>query len=179
MLAESGVPMEVAASVWADVTSPSNHVIQVQFSPNGQGTYEGKFVTNEAGVYRARVRAAGKSLRGFPFLREQTLTVRVWIGGNNQGGNGPGSLGASLCHLLNCLFGEKGAISQQAVEILRRLGIDINALRRCLIECADSRIPLNERQPAPPPGQTTTTLNPAVISLLEQFVGKTGQTGSQ
>ena len=179
MLAESGVPMEVAASVWADVTSPSNQIIQVQFSASGQGTYEGKFVASEPGVYRARVRAAGKSLRGFPFLREQTLTVGVWIGGNNQGGNGPGSLGASLCHLLNCLFGEKGAISQQAVEILRRLGIDINALRRCLIECADSRIPLNERQPAPPPGQTTTALNPAVISLLEQFVGKTGQTGSQ
>jgi hypothetical protein len=178
-LAESGVPMEDAASVWGDVTTPSNHVIQVQFLLADQGTYQGKFVTSEPGVYRARVRAAGKSLRGFPFLREQALTVGVWIGGNNPNGDGPGSLAASLCHLLNCLFGEKGTISQQAVEILRRLGIDVNALRRCLVECADSRIPLNERQPAPPPSQATSTLNPAVISLLEHFVGKSGQAGSQ
>jgi hypothetical protein len=171
--------MEVAANVWADVTTPSNQVMQVHFLQEEQGTYRGKFVASDAGIYRARVRAAGKSLRGFPFLREQTLTVGVWIGGNNLGGNGGGSLGASLCHLLNCLFGEKGVVSQQAEEILLRLGFDITALRRCLAECAQSRIPLNERAPAAAPKQVTSTMSPAVLSLLEQFVNKPGQTGSQ
>jgi len=178
-LAESGVPMEVGASVWAEVTTPSNQAMQVHFLHENQGTYRGKFVASDAGVYRARIRAAGKSLRGFPFLREQTLTVGVWIGGNNQGVNGGGSLGASLCHLLNCLFGEKGVVSQQAEEILRRLGFDFTALRRCLAECAQSRIPLNERAPASAPTQLTSAMTPAVLSLLEQFVSKPGQTSRQ
>jgi hypothetical protein len=174
-LAESGVPMEVASNVWAEVTNPGNQVTQVNFVQEDQGTYRGKFVATDPGVYRARVRAAGKSLRGFPFLREQVVTAGVWIGGNNQGGNGGGSLGASVCHLLNCLFGEKGVVSPQAEEILRRLGFDITALRRCLAECAQSRIPLNERAPTAGPAPVTSPMSPDVLSLLEQSVSKPGQ----
>ena len=178
-LAESGVPMEVAANVWAEVTNPSNQVMLVPFLQEDQGMYRGKFVAIETGIYRARVRAAGKSLRGFPFLREQTLTAGVWIGGNNQAGTGEGSLGASLCHLLNCLFGEKGVVSQQAEEILRRLGFDITALRRCLAECAQSRIPQNERVPTTASAEVMKPISPDVLSLLEQALSKSGQTDGQ
>ena len=55
------------------------------------------------------------SRRGLPFLREQTLTNAVWIGGNNPtGGKDDG-----FCHLLNCLFGQKGVITPQCLEEAR------------------------------------------------------------
>jgi hypothetical protein len=177
-LAESGVPMEAAASVWAEVTAPKNQVLQVPFTREDSGTYRGKFIASEAGSYRARIRASGKSLRGFPFLREQTLSTGVWIGGNSSGGNSGGGAGASLCHLLNCLFGEKGFVSKQAEEILRRLGLDITALRRCLAECAQSRIPLNERSSLTAPTRPMTTLSPSLLTTLEQFIKGAGPGGN-
>ena len=175
-LAESGVPMDAAASVWAEVTTPSKAVMRVQLLQQDDCAYLGKFVSAEIGIYFARVRAAGKTLRGFPFLREQTISVAVWIGGNNQVGN---SLGSALCHLLNCLFAEKGLISKQAEEILSRLGFNIAVLRHCLAECAQSRISINERSASAPPSTVaTSSLSPAMLSALEQFV-KPGQTGKQ
>lgn len=165
-LAESGVPIEKGATVWADVTLPSGHITQVNLSSD-DGVYRGKFVAGETGLYRARVRAAGKTMRGFPFTREQTVTAAVWIGGNNQGG---GTLGDTLCHLLNCLFGENRVISKPLEEVLHRLGVDINGLRRCLAECAHSRIPQNERTALQTATPGTATLDPALLQALEKFL---------
>lgn len=174
-LAESGIPMESSASVWAEITTPSNHVIQLPFSYVDQGQYRATFTAAEIGVYRARVRASGKTLRGFPFLREQTVTAGVWIGGNSQGsGTGTGT-GDCLCHLLNCIFGPKGALTAEAAQTLRRLGFDVGALRRCLSDCSQKRLPANERAatdstaPAHP-------IDPNTQLLLEQLLSKLGQT---
>lgn len=177
-LAESGVPLEGAATVWAEVATPGNQVMHVNLVREEPGAYRGKFFASEAGIYRARVRAAGQTLRGFPFRRERTLTAAVWIGGNSQGGPG-GTTTVSLCHLLNCLFGEKGVILPQFEAVLRRLGCDIAALRRCLLECRESRIPQKERTGGPAPTPVMPTLSPAVIAFLEQFLSKYGQTGNQ
>lgn len=140
-IAESGVPLLGNASVWAEVTTPSRYVLRVNLTQSDQGIYGGSFVATEPGIYSSRVRASGTSRRGLPFLREQTLTNAVWIGGNNPtGGKDDG-----LCHLLNCLFGQKGVITPQLEEMLRKLGIDLNSMRKCLAECAQKGIPPNER----------------------------------
>jgi hypothetical protein len=145
-LAESGVPMQRAAAVWAEVLAPSNLTFRVDLAQIDEETYRGSFVAGEVGLYRARVRAAGTSGRGLPFQREQTVSVAVWIGGNTQ--TGPGGQIDKLCNFLNCIFGTKGTISPQLAELLQRLGFNINALQHCLAECKGSRIPENERTPS-------------------------------
>jgi hypothetical protein len=173
-LAESGVPIDGDAAVWAEVTTPANQVIQVAFTHTDLGLYQGSFVAADTGVYRARVRASGKTLRGFPFLREQTVTAGVWIG---QGGSGGSRSGECLCQLLNCLFGPKGVISAEGEQLLKRLGFDLAALRRCLAACAQKRIPASERTAAVTT-PTTSAISPAAQLLLEQLVNKLGQTGT-
>ncbi len=127
-LAESGVPEENPAFVWAEIAAPGNQSFQITLSRTEQGAYSGHFVADQVGVYRARVRAAGTTLRGFPYRREQTVTAAVWVGGNSQGrpGSGPGD---RLCDFLKCVFGEKGVVSIQAEELLRKLGFDLTSLR--------------------------------------------------
>jgi len=176
-LAESGVPMQRPAAVWAEIVGPNNASMQISLLQQETGIYRGKFNASESGLYRARVRAAGTSQRGLPFRREKTLTAAVWIGGNSSG-QGGGSIEGKLCHLLNCLFGPKGAISPQLEEFLHRLGVDINALRRCLRECADSRVPENEREPAASPTQVPAAASPALLNLLSQFVRQSSQGGN-
>jgi hypothetical protein len=154
-IAESGVPLWGNASVWAEVTTPSRHVLHLNLVQSDQGIYAASFIAAEPGIYSSRIRTSGTSRRGLPFLREQTLTNAVWIGGNNPSGPGKGD---GLCHLLNCLFGQKGVITPQLEDTLRRLGIDLNRLRKCLAECAQSRIPANERSSAATPALQSTTL---------------------
>jgi L-Lysine epsilon oxidase N-terminal/L-lysine epsilon oxidase C-terminal domain/von Willebrand factor type A domain len=163
-LSESGVPMQRSASVWAEVTTPSNTVIRVDLLEAEAGVYRGSLSADRVGVYRARVRAAGTSQRGLPFRREQTVTAAVWIGGNRSGGaGGPG--GDPLCHLLNCMLGAKGAISKQLEEQLLRLGINLQSVRRCLAECSQSRLPANERSAA---SSSSVVLDDANRALFEQ-----------
>ncbi|GLZ31362.1 hypothetical protein Lesp02_35500 [Lentzea sp. NBRC 105346] len=74
-LSESGMPW--TASVWAEVRGPGAS-FTVPMSDPGTGGYEGSIQTASAGVYRVRVRASGRSAKGYPFQREHTLTVPVW-----------------------------------------------------------------------------------------------------
>ena len=156
-IAESGVPLMGTASLWAEVTTPRRHILRVNLIQSEHGIYEGAFIATEAGVYSSRIRAAGSSRRGLPFLREQTLTNAVWVGGNGSSGPGQTKGGDGLCHLLNCIFGQNGVPANPMLEDnLRRLGIDLAGLRKCLAECSQSRIPANERAKA-------ATLVPGVI----------------
>jgi hypothetical protein len=177
-LAESGVPIDGDAAVWAEVTTPANQIIQVALTRADLGLYQGSFAAADSGVYRARVRASGKTLRGFPFLREQTVTAGVWIGGNGQGGSGVGGSGECMCKLLNCLFGPKGVITAEGEQLLKRLGFDVAALRRCLTKCAQKGLPASERTTAATSQTASGALNPAAQLLLEQLVSKLGQTGT-
>ena len=156
--------MQSHAAVWAEIATPGTKSQQINLAEHEPGVYRGTFIAAQAGLYRSRVRAAGNSLRGLPFRREQTLTNAVWVGGNVQSGPG-GTIEGRLCHLLNCLLGPKGVVTPQMEELLRRLGLDINALRRCLRECAESRIPLSERAvsglPQSAPVQRAAEVGPA------------------
>jgi len=99
------------------------------------------------------------------------------VGGNSQGGPGSGP-GDKLCDFLKCVFGEKGVVSKQAEELLRKLGFDPTSLRHCLAECGQRRIPLTERAVSAPvqpaATQLTTALSPALLSVLDRLTGKSG-----
>ena len=87
--------------MWAEVTT-SRYVLRVSLTQSDQHLRRLVCCSRTGHLQLAR-RASGTSRRGLPFLREQTLTNAVWIGGDNPtGGKDDG-----LCHLLNCLFGQK------------------------------------------------------------------------
>ncbi len=102
------------------------------------GMFRGSFVAMEAGVSRCRVRSSGRSRRGYPFLREQTVTAAVWSGGDRDAEAAHerprGDGGAQwICSLLRCLMAggvEVGDVTRR----LRGLGIDVDSIRRCLEE---------------------------------------------
>ncbi|TCC24035.1 LodA/GoxA family CTQ-dependent oxidase [Kribbella sindirgiensis] len=130
-LTQSGVPVEGDPSVWADVTRPDGSLVTLSLAPVGPGEFAGTFGTTLPGVYRIRVRARGRTRVGRPFTRERTLTAAVWRGGDNP----PiPSGGDTFCEWLSCLF-KDGVIDEKLIERLRRLGFDLDALRKCLRGC--------------------------------------------
>ncbi|TCC31051.1 LodA/GoxA family CTQ-dependent oxidase [Kribbella speibonae] len=130
-LTQSGVPVDGDPSVWADVTRPDGSLATLSLAPAGPGEFAGTFGTTLPGVYRIRVRARGRTRVGRPFTRERTLTAAVWRGGDNPP---TPSGGDSFCEWLSCLF-KDGVIDEKLIERLRRLGFDLDALRKCLRGC--------------------------------------------
>ena len=82
-LTEYAIPLRSFATVQAEVTWPDETQHDVTFARVGPGVYETSFVASQPGVYRCRILARGRTLRGDRFTREQTLTGAVWRGGNN------------------------------------------------------------------------------------------------
>jgi hypothetical protein len=147
-LTEYAVPLRSSASAKAEVTWPDGTVATVNFSRVGPGVFEGSFVASQVGVYQCRIMAKGKTMRGQPFTREQTLTGAIWRGGNDPrppaGGGGRPSTdnpGQIFCHFLMCLLKDKGVL-----ELLRKHGIDPNHIARC-IEQLCRRRDLLQRDP--------------------------------
>jgi hypothetical protein len=83
-LAEAGAPAQARAHVWAEVTRPDGSLGRFELDEHEEGRFGGAYFTAEAGVYRLRVRARGRTGRGHAFHREQTLTVPVWPGGDKE-----------------------------------------------------------------------------------------------
>ncbi|HEU5266002.1 MAG TPA: hypothetical protein VFU35_04855, partial [Jatrophihabitans sp.] len=126
------------AVVWAEVTGPGDTVEQLAFGPSGDH-WAGTFVAARPGTYRIRVRARGRTRALVGFDREQTLTATTWRGAgepgdpaSSSGGSGSGRDGDCWCGVLDCLFGERGVLSDEFVKRLAELGIDLKALKACL-----------------------------------------------
>ena len=136
-LAESGVPVR-GASVWAEVSEPDGGAMTVALDEDGTGTFRGSFVAAEPGVFRCRVRSSGRSRRGYPFQREQTVTAAVWSGGDRDAEAAherPRADGGAqwICSLLRCLMAG-GVDLGDVTRRLRGLGIDVDSIRSCLEE---------------------------------------------
>jgi hypothetical protein len=106
-------------------------------------------VASQDGIYRFRIMAQGKTMRGQPFTREQLLTGAVWRGGDQPrppagGGRGPSTdnPGQQFCHFLLCLLKDKGVI-----ELLRKHNIDPGHIAKCVEELCRRR-DLLQRDPA-------------------------------
>jgi subtilisin family serine protease len=136
ILTQYGIPLETAASVNADLTSPSGSKSALSFTMTGPGEYAAKVTTVQSGIYRFLIKASGTTIRGRSFTRELVRTAAVWEGGNRPGtgtpGDRPGEFGKEdLCRLLNCLFGGK-AFTTEFRERMRRQGIDFDSIIDCL-----------------------------------------------
>jgi hypothetical protein len=132
VLTEYGVPVASRATSRAELTRPDNTGATLAMPEVEAGVFE---VTTPAvfpGIYRFRILAEGRTLRGRPFTREQTLTAAVWKGGDVPPPNGKDDPNAGhdrFCRFIDCLLQQKGI-----GEVLRKAGIDLNGLRRCLEE---------------------------------------------
>ncbi|VVP60044.1 hypothetical protein PS850_06159 [Pseudomonas fluorescens] len=78
-LAEYGLPVEGRAEVVAELVTPSGVMQAVRLKETAAGQFEAEVAGNEYGVYRYRVVAGGKTLRGSRFTREQMLTGSIYV----------------------------------------------------------------------------------------------------
>lgn len=141
-LVQSGLPLQGQASVWAELTRPDGSTTTLGFQGSEPGHYEAAFDTSASGVYRLRVRASGRTRKGLPFTREQTLTAAVWRGGDRDAETGAGGgdrlidvlreRDERLCKLLKCVLRSGGLIEPELEKRLRAAGLDLDALRKCL-----------------------------------------------
>jgi hypothetical protein len=78
-LAEYGLPVERRAEVVAELVTPSGAMQAVRLKETAAGQFEAEVTGSEYGIYRYRVVAGGKTLRGNRFTREQTLTGSIYV----------------------------------------------------------------------------------------------------
>ncbi|HEX5875228.1 MAG TPA: LodA/GoxA family CTQ-dependent oxidase [Pyrinomonadaceae bacterium] len=140
-LAQSGIPLENAASAWMEVTRPNDTTVTVPMTEIEGGEFAGAITAAQAGVYRMRVIARGKTSHGEPFTRERTLTAPVWRGdlvvdphdqpSRDPGGEPGDHRGDCTCRLLMCLLRE-GVISPELERRLREFGVSLDQARKCV-----------------------------------------------
>ncbi len=135
-LTQSSMPIEGTAAVTAQITRPDGSMTTAPMVMVEQGRWQLLLTTTTQGVYRFRVMAVGRTIRGQRFTREQIVTGAVWRGGDTPGdpgggdpGGGPGRdpFGDLLCCLLR-----SGAIGPEALKRLEALGIDPKRFLACL-----------------------------------------------
>ncbi len=134
VLTEYGAPVDHRAAVTAEATRPDGTQFSLTLAEIEPGVFEASTKAMIPGVYKFTVRAAGKTLRGIPFTREQFLTGAVFYGGDNPLPTG-GQRHDLLCCTLTCLLRDPGV---QAA--FKQKNIDPARLLRCLEACcADQR----------------------------------------
>ena len=140
-LTESGLPVEKRAYVQADVQKPDGSSTTLSLAEVEPGVFESTLTAVQAGIYPARFRAKGTTLRGYPFTREQLRTAAVWRGGDAPPPSGTTQppAGVDWCRLIACLLHDKGILT-----LLERNGIDAEGLARCWKEQCQDRMPSPE-----------------------------------
>jgi hypothetical protein len=124
------VPYTESASVWAEISTPDSSVLNLMLARVADGQYSASFTANLAGVYTCRVRAEGYVFGKDRFSREKTLTAATYRGSTSDM---PPSCEGLVCDLLHCLT-SSNVLTERAVERLREIGVDLDALRNCLDE---------------------------------------------
>jgi murein tripeptide amidase MpaA len=110
VLTEIGLPLEGRAQVRAEVKRPDGTEITVPLAEIEPGVFAGTTPAPLSGIYPVRFRAAGKTLRGFRFTREQLRSGLAWRGGNGiPPRTGPNSgTDPRWCDFLRCLLSDQG-----------------------------------------------------------------------
>jgi hypothetical protein len=141
-LREYDQPLLSPADVRAEVMHPDSGESVTAFAQAGQGVYETSVVATQAGVYRFRIMADGRTSRGRTFTRERLRTAAIWSGGDRPPRPPrPVDPGERLCEILECLVGQRGF-----GRLLERLEIDRGELLKCLAaSCDDDGNPDRER----------------------------------
>lgn len=134
-LTEYGVPVQGRAQVSAAYLEPDGTPGILTLTEVSDGRFEGVMTAALPGIYRFDVAGSGLTFRGSPFTREQILTAAVLRGGDRPDDGVPpsGSFGDGLGDLMKCLVSEEVATPRFA-ERLKGLGVDLDALRKCIAE---------------------------------------------
>jgi hypothetical protein len=101
VLSEYGAPFLGSGTVRVEVTRPDGSLVVVPLIAVGAepGRFEAHRNATQAGIYRCRFLAAGRTSREAPFTREAIRTAALWHGGDQPGtgtfpgGSGPGGSG--------------------------------------------------------------------------------------
>jgi hypothetical protein len=195
VLTEYGVPVPgTRATVKAEYTRPdgTGGVLGLVEDGAETGSYVASLLAGQAGVYRFRLLANGKSMRGREFTREHLLTGAVWKGGDqpppssDPGGGGDGGGKDDWCQLLECLLSQE-VIRPDMEMRLREFGLDLGALRACIKEwCQQDRptvaipvrppdtIVIDPRKPVAVPGGSQGTLT-RLVDAVRQLVNESQQ----
>jgi Common central domain of tyrosinase/von Willebrand factor type A domain len=128
-LDEYGQPLDHRAAVVAHITASDGSTTTLPLTERSAGHFAGSFHTTAEGVYPVRVVAAGVTLRGAPFTREQALTGAVFHGGDQPPSTTPPKQG-DLCCLLDHLTRE-----DTIRRYLQERGIDADAVRKAIAHC--------------------------------------------
>lgn len=130
-LTEYEAPVGNRGSVWAEIVRPDGSTATASLAMDASQQFAAAHSLTQAGVYRIRIRATGETMRGWRFERERTLTATAVPGGDDWDQNDPKP--DRLCELLHCLEAH-GVLGDRLHEALKRLGIDLDDLLRCLRE---------------------------------------------
>lgn len=115
------------ATVEATVTHPDGIQTTLVLDRTEEGTFEAAITASQSGVYRVQILAAGHTLRGQRFTREETLTGVVWEGGDDPVPDGDQQVrDEAMCRLVTCLT--EGSL----VEFLEERNIDVDEVRECV-----------------------------------------------
>lgn len=164
-LREYDAPLLAGANVWAEIRRPDGVTDLVALSLDSGDQFVATYYLRLPGVFSIRVRARGETMHGTPYERERSLTAVAVPGSDMWSPNDPKA--NDICELLYCLR-QKGAISGELAQNLKKLGIDLPAFLECLSErCRSTADEFEARQPKE-------QYEPAVAQLagisLEQLV---------
>lgn len=149
VLTEYGVPVSGRATCRATLTRPDGSQSTLAMTEVQPGAFEVSVPASMPGIYTFRVVGEGRTFRGLPFTREQTLTGAVWRGGDDSpptSTDEPNGRDDRLCRVISCLLRQKGV-----KEALQKTGIGTDELRRCLEQYC--------RKPSPGQKPQTVRLN--------------------
>jgi hypothetical protein len=137
-LTEYGVPVAGRATVLAEIERPDGSSFTLALPEVGDGRFQASTAAALAGVYRIRVMAAGVTMRGMPFTREQLLSAAAVLGGDNpppQTGPGTKDHDEELCRLIECLLGPRSL-----GEFLMKNGVEPKAVLACVETWCKTRL---------------------------------------
>jgi hypothetical protein len=140
VLTEYDLPVAKRASVRVELTRPGGSTVSLATAEVELGVFEVTTKAMTAGIYQARFLAQGVTLRGAPFTREHLATAAVWRGGDKPYQPPGDADGDRWCRLLLCLLSEK-TLTPRLLERLKKEGVDIDALRKCVQVTCRPRLP--------------------------------------
>lgn len=129
-LTEMDLPVDHRAQVIAEIAQPGAGSIMLPLTETSPGRFEAATLAAITGIYPVHFRAAGKTLRGFPFTREQLRTGVAWAGGGDPPPRGkPHEVACcpDWADFFECLLREPGVR-----EALQRNHIDPSATAKCV-----------------------------------------------
>jgi murein tripeptide amidase MpaA len=130
VLTEMDLPVDHRAQVSVDIRRPDGTSSILTLTEAAPGIFEASTLAAASGIYPVHFRAVGKTLRGFPFTREQARTGMAWVGGNDPPPGGKPQNGVCCpdwTAFLKCLLSEPSIR-----ELLSRNHIDPGVAARCV-----------------------------------------------